>query len=759
MFERLTIRTLLIVAILPAAAMAEGLTDKTTNVRGTEEPVQWTPVPVTVITADEIDATYRQTLEDLQGIAPGLIVDSINGTPRGGMLSLRGAGNNGASHDIEPHVAVMVDGIYVGTHASQLQGLFDFETVEIARGPQGTLSGAPNLGGTVHLKRKKPKGELDLDLRASFGNFDRREFDIALDFPILDSLSGKLTYSAKDSSGDMRNVTNGRDENDQDRQTTSASLLWQASDRFTLHYIFDKESDDSSTPALLNLSTSDDLLCMTTPASCAVGGTTPQTISEEYTAQNFSNDRTYSGDYHTLNMGFEVLGFSLTSVTGHRKTSETSFQDMDATQIDFYSRLRMQQYDQFSQEITARKQHSDALTYSFGIYHLSYDYSVDQEEYFILHALDESRLACCFLAGDVLLLDSEQQTTLQSAFAHATYKLDDRWTFDAGVRFSVTDKDYEHHPRGYRIANGFELPSRISYVGDSTWKRSAPTLGVSYNVVDSPAMIFLRYSTGFVPGIFDENATTLETAQPTSAPTAESWELGMNSDWLDQRLRLNMSYFQVDYDDVIKQFALPTTTSVDMKRDNVAQVEVNGFELEIEILPYRDLLIRGAYSHTNADFEDYIVPDLANPGEFTDLSILQTHYTPPDSLFLSFEYSTNLFSDTRYQGNFSAYAGYRYYADYQTNATLNVAKVKNWSSWDLSVEYGWHDWTLRLFSQNFNNKRYTQNVRALTTGEFVAMDAATTIPVTLATVSEINQPQYTGLEIIFRPDLTQFLKR
>jgi len=50
-----------------------------------------------------------------------------------------------------------------------MQVLFDFEQVEVARGPQGTLEGAPNLGGTIHLKRRKPTGSFDVDLRTRFG--------------------------------------------------------------------------------------------------------------------------------------------------------------------------------------------------------------------------------------------------------------------------------------------------------------------------------------------------------------------------------------------------------------------------------------------------------------------------------------------------------------------------------------------------------------------------------------------------------------
>tara|TARA_E500000331_G_scaffold314769_1_gene324313 strand:+ start:1148 stop:1831 length:684 start_codon:yes stop_codon:yes gene_type:complete len=227
-----------------------------------------------------------------------------------------------------------------------MQVLFDFEQIDVARGPQGTLEGAPNLGGMVNLKRRNPTDEFDVDVRASFGNYRRREYDVAVNFPITKSIAGKITYAKKEDGGKyMNNVTIDRSENKEDRIATSVALQAKFGG-VTANYIYDDEQDDADTPALLNLSTASDQLCIQSGASedtCAFARDVPQTTSKILTAQNFSNERDYDGEYHTLTLDFYFRGYEVTNITGVRETSEQSNHDMDASQIDFYSATRDQQ--------------------------------------------------------------------------------------------------------------------------------------------------------------------------------------------------------------------------------------------------------------------------------------------------------------------------------------------------------------------------------------------------------------------------------
>ena len=491
----------------------------------------------------------------------------------------------------------------------------------------------------------------------------------------------------------------------------------------------------------------------TSEETCGFAEEVPQTKSKVLTAQNFSNERHYEGDYHTLNLNFDFEGYEVSSITGTRETKELSNIDWDASHVDFYSATREQTYKQFSQEVTLRKQHNEKLAYSFGFYYLDFDYTLFQEEFHVLRALHNAGLACCFSADDILRTNSKQSGDLQSAFVHGTYQINEQWIADAGLRFSKFDKTLSHQPRGWRYGD-IILESKRDFSGHQTTKETTPTLGLSYKV-DEEAMIYLRYSTGYLPGAYDENALSLDTAQPTEAQTAESWELGMNSEWLEDKLRLNMTYFQIDYDNKIEEVPLLRSTGqIELFRKNLSNYEVTGYEIEFQYIPMTNLMIRGNYTHMNANYHNFLVDNLDIPEEPFDLRGLDPHRSPRESLYISFEYSKNYF-----YGTFNAFAGYRLYSDYQTNSRLPVANIFNWTSWDLSLDYVWRDWTIRVFAQNVKDKQHLQNVRTITQADVLAQDVVTNDLAPLITYAEYSQPRYGGIEIIFKPDVKALFKK
>ena len=107
------------------------------------------PESVTILTTEDLNNTRVARLEDLEGMAPSLLIDSLSGTPQGAAISIRGIGSNETSQNFEPAVALTIDGVYISTHASQNAYSFDFESIEISRGPQATYQGVSAIGGAI----------------------------------------------------------------------------------------------------------------------------------------------------------------------------------------------------------------------------------------------------------------------------------------------------------------------------------------------------------------------------------------------------------------------------------------------------------------------------------------------------------------------------------------------------------------------------------------------------------------------------------
>lgn len=726
----------------------EELGDATTHFLKEDRDVQWTPHSVTVIKRDELESSFKRDLEDIESIVPGLIIDRMNTTPRGAAIALRGIGSSGASKGFDPAVAVNIDGVYVGTHTNRLQVLFDFEQIEAVRSPH-TFENNPNLSGSINIERTKPTGELDVDVRASVGIDDRREVDAVINFPIIDALSGKLAVFWKDGGGEyMKNVYQSRDENTEDYQLASLTLNWQFQDLFEATYTFDSESSDQTTPAILNISSPADLLCSITTntpfPNCRRGFQNPELDSLRLTAQNFSNDRKYEGEHHTLRVTFDAFGHDFVAITGVRDNDESMDMDLDASNSDFYHVEQNQNYEQFSQEITMRGEWQENLDYAAGIYYLDTAYNIYQREFHILSELGNAGFSEGRAPGSIQELSSAQDSEMLSVFAHAEYILSDRWIADLGIRWSEVDRNFNHIPSRIRLGDALS-PLRTQLIGDETSKELLRNAGISYKV-DEEAMVYIRYSEGFIPGGFDENAMSAVAGNSYGSETSRTGEIGLKSDWWGDRLRVNVVYYKTELDNKVERFdAYVDSGVIESLLDNVAEVEISGWEVEIKAMPLEGLYIHTAFSHLNSDYNQYNIPNLVTPGEIINLANLTPPRAPKDNLFVGLDYQFPLGP-----GRFGVYGGYRLFSDYQTFPTLPEGEVKNWTAWDVAISYEWRDFLFRIFSNNVKNKEYTQNVNQITQTNILPVEGRNVVP-SLITSTEYNQPRYNGLEIIYRP--------
>ena len=354
----------------------------------TEQAVQLTPLSVTVVTKRDIEAGYRRRLEDLDGYVPGMIIDAVGSSPQGAAIAIRGIQSNRSDKSFQPAVAVSIDGVYVGTHAGQNPFLFDFQQVEVRRGAAFAPIGA--AAGTIAMQRTKPTGKLGIETRIAVRDPDTSEIDAVLNFPIIDGLAGKVaaSYHAIDDA-DAENAVLNRDENNEKRSAFSLSLLWNQLEHTSVQYSFDFETDDSDTPALMNLSGDSDLVCSTSIAAenCSPGKDIPASGKENITTQNFANDRSFEGDYHTLRIDSEFMEHQITSITGYRSTQEQTDRDFDASSSNVYSSTFNRDHDQFSTELRADRQWSDNLHYTLGFYYQDSEYDIERIDQHVLDTL------------------------------------------------------------------------------------------------------------------------------------------------------------------------------------------------------------------------------------------------------------------------------------------------------------------------------------------------------------------------------------
>src|SRR6185312_3670668 len=147
--------------------------------------LQTTPVAVTALDAQAIQDVAPRTLEDLAKLVPNFSVNRINGF-NAASFAMRGVGNTDIIVYNSPPVAVLLDDFVMPSTQTQLLDPFDVQSVQVLRGPQGTLFGANTIGGAVVVQTKAPVlDQTTFDFQGQTGSYNTLIAQGALNVPLI----------------------------------------------------------------------------------------------------------------------------------------------------------------------------------------------------------------------------------------------------------------------------------------------------------------------------------------------------------------------------------------------------------------------------------------------------------------------------------------------------------------------------------------------------------------------------------------------
>ena len=201
--------------------------------RKREEALQDIPVAVSAFSTEALEVAGIANTRDLQESVPGLIFTEMgNKAPS---IFIRGIGQREASPVLDPGVGVYINGIYIARTDSQLLDVVDTSTIQVLRGPQGTLFGKNNTGGAVLLTTQLPDtAEYEGGLSTRLGNHGRRDLKASGNIPIIeDKLAARISLNTTNLDGYLKNTYNDKKYGDEDRLGATARLYWQPTDTFS----------------------------------------------------------------------------------------------------------------------------------------------------------------------------------------------------------------------------------------------------------------------------------------------------------------------------------------------------------------------------------------------------------------------------------------------------------------------------------------------------------------------------------------------
>lgn len=696
-----------------------------------------------VITRKELESTYRRDLEALEFRVPGLLIDSLSAIPNGSAITLRGIGSGNAGKDMAPAVNVMIDGVPMGSHQGQNPYLFDLEKIVIDQGSQSTRMGPSAVAGTINLIRSVPTSELGVRVKLVQSAYDRRESGVVINLPAFAGISVKLSAHQVDGDGGyMYNHTwPQRSENEDDHLLTSLSALWQISQQVSMQYTYDDERDRSDTPALLNRSGPGDTLCITFLDCPSTGSTNPQGpyLSLVQTTQGFSNTTNLDGEYHTLLFKMDGSNFNLVNRLGIREARQTVYQDLDASYVDLLGRSRQQEQDLLTNDLRLTSKSNRRFNYRVGHYYASSSFTNKQRD---RYAFD---YPLGLLVREEVLRGSEQEFTRHAIYSHFIYELDQQSHLDWGLRYDVTDIDMTID-RNIFCTGCFSPAILLFYPPKQVseeWDKLTGDIGYRYQI-DSSAFLYLRASKEYRAGGYDEQ--NLSFVQPERV---ESWEIGLNKKLLDGKGHLRIVAWQSKWDEKAESFLKSEASLIfgapwwSRTTQNLSKVNLNGSEIEFTARLFEQVDFIAAYSHVSADYDKFSVPDLTQtlPADI-DLSSYHPSRAPSDTFYLSVNHSWSVGP-----GQLSTNLTWRRSKDYNTDALNPSAWVNEYNITDLSFDYQWKGWSIRLFATNLFNEHHVRHVTRHRLSDFTDYPSYLQTDPVLATSAETNLPRYTGLEV------------
>lgn len=594
-----------------------GLEVITVTARKQTEDLQSTPISITAFSAERLEAQGITQVNRIQDFTPNLTfanIPSNSGIASNAAVYIRGIGQNDFAPTVEPGVGIYIDGVYLGRTAGGVFDLIDVASVEVLRGPQGTLFGRNTIGGAINITTVQPDDMLRGKFDLKYGTDDLVVARGMVSGPLTDSLFAKVSGGITSQDGYVDAPALGTKFGNRDSKTIRGALRFAPSGSpiditLAADYTRDKshgapvvitgidETAMGSFVTLQNLITSG----MTNPFFCLQADQLANTGC--YNARLFSEDTNYS-TFETFS-DLEIWSASLTvsydltddiefkSISALRRINGEFAQDRDGSNLEIN-----QVYDDFSQKQFSQEFQivgtalDDRLNWVTGLYYFEESGGdINPIDFLVVYAQSGG------------YYDYENW----AAFAQLGFEVADGLTITGGLRYTDDKKSYLPDqyvidtlepflvmPPGTRLAPYEDAKTRV--------KKWTPMVNVSWEATPD-FMLYATYSEGFKGGGYTQRVFPPEPSLPSFEPeTVKSYEAGFKLMALGNSVRLNGAGFYTDYDQM--QLLVADATRVGPFITNAGKARIQGLELETNIAPGGGLRINGAVGLTDAKFKE-----------------------------------------------------------------------------------------------------------------------------------------------------------
>lgn len=713
-------------ALLPAIALAApaSLEEVVVTAQRRMETVQEVPIAMSAFTENYLANTGVSSTMDLALVTPGL---NYTTQLAGAVPFIRGIGNPSTSAGQDASVSTYVDDVYYAAPAGSIMSFNNIERVEVLKGPQGTLFGRNATGGLMHVITRTPDHEARGQVKLSYGNHNATTASLYGSAGVTETVAADIAVYYSDHDGWGDNLATGSEVNFTTEKMARTKWLIEPTETVQVTLAGDYAEVETSkglagrmAPGALG---ADGLLVftlLTTPVDQGGSGLPPAQAAPLAAAAA----QRHSGGFHDVNASVDPLSnqrswgvsaklewqlgeLDLASITAYREFTNVYRFAQDQTAFPNLLDPVMPEFsDTFTQEIRLSGS-TDDLDWIVGTYILSGEAGYD--------VMTLSGILLAPLTG--VAIDSQQDTFSWAVFGQGSYQIAADTSLTAGVRYTRDERDLTGTSAGY---SGGMQALAVSYDESESFEEVTWRLGVEHHLADS-TLLYLSVNRGFKSGVFNLLVTDLIGGpEPAVEPeTLKAYEIGIKSDLLASRLRVNAAIFHYDFQNLQAQVVRTGGAQI----VNAAEATMTGGEIDITGILGAGFTLNLGLACLDAEYDSFPEGQRFTPTGFggnaigsADLAGNEIPRAPEftGSLGLMHEIGTRV-------GRFTSSVTYYYNGGFYWESENRLEQA----SYSLvNAQVGWSDPTatfeVQLFGNNLGDEEYVSFGLSGTLGDHYA---------------------------------------
>ena len=635
----------------------------TVSARKEAENIQKVTASVDAFSDVEIEDSGSKSFADLTSLMPNIYSNSNYGINR---IVFRGL--KGPDSLLWAPSGFYVDGVNYLAAEMRNPDLFDLESVEVLRGPQGTLYGANSETGVVNITTRKPNNKYSARLRGGYSSFNTYDLTGKANLPLVqDKLLFNAAVATRNSDGYMENEYTDDYASGIKHLSLRGALRWLVSEAFTVSLTADYFNYDDEDGSFR--------------IDQGIGKTDRYKI--DYNGPN-SNER--DGNTQALRVDYKARAYDFVSITTRTNFSHTYDGDGDLTSgsastgdMEYHM---TKDFDAYTQEFRiSSPEGRRPWKWLAGFYGMLQDTDVTKQIDMLAWRMGDDRV-------------SEVKSQNMAAFGQVTYSFIEDLHLTVGLRLDHTNLEGEQDYKNY-----YGMP--FHFEDDIEDTEVLPKMSLAYDLTEG-AMVYASVSKGFLAGGFNTSFGSSKDLFTYDIEEMWSYEVGAKTSWLDDRLIVNFSAFWQEVSD--KQ--VKKVVMNDRWIDNADGARSVGFELSVKARPVQGLDLFAGLGFVDAQFTDW----RTSLYDYKDNTLaFAPQYTY--SAGIQYRHDSGVFSRLDMSGVSS------YYTDPE-----NDIECDGYALFNLKLGYETDNWAVNLWCRNLFDKEYLTDKRFWSDSDIAVID-------------------------------------